>query len=98
MIGAIVGAVKSATGSSSVVDVAVTLTLPSTGRTDIRVLIKPSKTDILSFTIVISLLASPACSIIGDEADGRTDVLTWAGRRGGREEARILFLEFIVVS
>ena len=95
MICATVGAVKSATGSSSVEDVAVTL--PSTGRLEIRFLINPSKTDILSFTIVVVLLASPACSIIGDEANGRTGVLTCAGRRGGRDEALILFLEFIVV-
>ena len=56
----------------------VAVTVPSTGRADIKVLMRSSKTEILPFifSIWLLLLVSPACSIIGDEADGRTDVLT----------------------
>ena len=94
-VGATVGAVKTAAASSRFED-AESLTLPSIGRLEIKVWINPSKTEILSFTIeFVLLLASLACSIIGDEANGRTDVLTWVGRRGGRDDALILNLEFI---
>ena len=74
----IVGAAVSAAGSGSdVLDelVAEMVAVPSIGIEGIRDRIRSSKTDNLSLTIVISF-TSPACSKIGDETDGRTDVLT----------------------
>ena len=52
-----------------------------------RALIKASKAEILPLIFI-----SPACSIIGDEADGRADALTGICRRGGREDERLLLL------
>ena len=91
-IGVIVGSAVSATGTGSdvldelVADVVVAA--PWIGRAEMRLCIKFSRTEIL-FTISL-LLISPACSIIGDEADGRDDALTWVWRRGGRQDDRLL--------
>ena len=59
---------------------------------------RSSRTEILPFTISIEVLLfiSPACSIIGDEVDGRADALTGICRRGGREEERLLLLLLLV--
>ena len=87
MIGEIVGAVTSATGSTDVDGDIVTVTLPSIGRFGrfgIRLLIKLSRVVNLSF-IVSLLVISPTGSIIGDSVDGRPVDLSWF-LRGGREE------------
>ena len=93
----VVGATVSAAGSGSdVLDelVAEMVAVPSIGREGMRDRIRSSKTDNLSFTISILslLLISPACSIIGDEADGRAEALTGSCLRGGREDERLLLL------
>ena len=77
-IGVIVSSAVSATGTGSdvldglVADVIVAS--PWIGSADMRLCIKFSRTEIL-FTISL-LFISPACSIIGDEADGRVGALT----------------------
>ena len=52
-----------------------------------RTLINASKADILPLRFI-----SSACSMIGDEADGRADALTGICLRGGREDERLLLL------
>ena len=72
--------------------------MPSIGRAVMRVRMRSSRTEILPFTISIEVLLfiSPACSIIGDEVDGRADALTGICRRGGRDEERLLLLLLLV--
>ena len=52
-----------------------------------RTLINASKADIL-----LLRLFSSACSMIGDEANGRADALTGICLKGGRDDERLLLL------
>ena len=52
-----------------------------------RTLINASKADIL-----LLRLFSSACSMIGDEANGRADALTGICLKGGREDETLLLL------
>ena len=52
-----------------------------------RTLINASKADILLLRLI-----SSACSMIGDEADGRADALTGICLKGGRDEDRLRLL------